>query len=304
MFYSFGSELQTVGQRPAVPWQDMLIILTAEEFRATLLPQQLAAVQLPDRKNIRCCKANQEEERLTGTIFRPHQSSREQKIAFVFAMWQGNLLLIDDHGYCLQAAERLSHVSSRLPWTAGRVFCDLLEELIKNDLEFLTSLEDKAAGIERDILEDASFKNIDQQLIAFRKVVSALSNYYLQLADLSVKLQEDTEDFFTDDEERRLKIFGERVSRLREEALMLREYAMQIREVYQAQIGIRQNEIMKLLTVVTSIFLPLSLIAGWYGMNFANMPELHWRLGYPAVIGVSLAIAVGCMLFFKYKKFW
>lgn len=304
MFYTLGSGLQTVGQSPAVPWRDMLIILTAEEFSALLSPEQLAGFKLPDMRHIRYCKADIEDGRLTGTIVRPHQTSQKQKAAFVFAMWQGNLLLIDEHSYCQHTAERLHQVTSKTPWTAGRVFCDLLEGLIKNDLEFLTSLEDKAARIEREILEDASFKNIDQQLIAFRKEVSAFSNYYLQLADMAEKLQEDTEDYFTDDEERRLKIFGERVSRLREEALMLREYAMQIREVYQAQIGIRQNEIMKLLTVVTSIFLPLSLIAGWYGMNFTYMPELHWPWAYPAVIGVSLAIAVGSMLFFKYKKFW
>lgn len=304
MFYTLGSELQTVSHDPQPPWREQLIILTVREFGALLSTDERLTFRLPDTRNIRYCKADIEDGRLTGTIARPHQTSQKQKAAFVFALWQGNLLLLDDHGYCLQAAERLRQVTTKVPWTAGRVFCDLLEGLIKNDLEFLSGLEDKAARIEREILEDASFKNIDQQLIAFRKEVSAFSNYYLQLADLSVKLQEDTEDYFTEDEERRLKIFGERVSRLREEALMLREYAMQIREVYQAQIGIRQNEIMKLLTVVTSIFLPLSLIAGWYGMNFAYMPELHWRLAYPAVIGVSLTIAVGSMLFFKYKKFW
>ena len=64
----------------------------------------------------------------------------------------------------------------------------------------------------------------------------------------------------------------------------------------------RQNRIMTLLTVVTTIFMPLTLIAGWYGMNFRYMPELEWRLGYPAVIVLSAAIVAYCLILFKRKK--
>ena len=63
-----------------------------------------------------------------------------------------------------------------------------------------------------------------------------------------------------------------------------------------------QNRIMTLLTIVTTIFMPLTLIAGWYGMNFRYMPELEWRIGYPIVIGVSILIVVFCLLLFKKKK--
>ena len=59
---------------------------------------------------------------------------------------------------------------------------------------------------------------------------------------------------------------------------------------------------MTLLTVVTTIFMPLTLIAGWYGMNFVNMPELHWPYGYPVIIVVSLMIVAGALLYFKKKK--
>ncbi len=79
---------------------------------------------------------------------------------------------------------------------------------------------------------------------------------------------------------------------------------MQVREIYQSQIDIRQNQIMKVLTVVTTVFLPLSLIAGWYGMNFSGMPELQWPFGYPLVILISvLVVAVTCW-FFKKKHYF
>ena len=61
---------------------------------------------------------------------------------------------------------------------------------------------------------------------------------------------------------------------------------------------------MKVLTVVTTLCLPLSLIAGWYGMNFAHMPELQWAYGYPAVILVSAGILLGSIWYFRRKNFW
>ena len=81
---------------------------------------------------------------------------------------------------------------------------------------------------------------------------------------------------------------------------MLRDYCVQIREVYQSLIDERQNEIMKLLTIVTTIVLPLSLVAGWYGMNFDNMPELTH--GYPFVIGLSLVVVAVIIIIFKKRK--
>jgi magnesium transporter len=97
-------------------------------------------------------------------------------------------------------------------------------------------------------------------------------------------------------------MFTERVVRLRDIVTGQREYVMQLRDLMQSQLDVRQNRIMTVLTVVTSIFLPLTLIAGWYGMNFRYMPELEWRYSYPVVIVVSILIVVVCLVWFKRKK--
>jgi magnesium transporter len=87
-----------------------------------------------------------------------------------------------------------------------------------------------------------------------------------------------------------------------------REAARNIMDVYLSSINIRTNEIMRVLTVISSIFIPLTFIAGVYGMNFDpklspfNMPELEWPLGYPFAICLMLAVAVGMIVFFKRKK--
>ena len=95
-----------------------------------------------------------------------------------------------------------------------------------------------------------------------------------------------------------------RLGRLRDDAQLLREYCLQVRELFQTEVEIRQNRIMKALTLVTTLCLPLSLVAGWYGMNFTGMPELGWKYGYPAVIVVSVLIVSLCLWIMKKKKFW
>jgi len=68
-------------------------------------------------------------------------------------------------------------------------------------------------------------------------------------------------------------------------------------------IGIRTNKVMQLLTVTATIFIPLTFIAGVYGMNFTNMPELQWHYGYHLVLGLMLVVGVGMLLYFKRKKY-
>ena len=97
-------------------------------------------------------------------------------------------------------------------------------------------------------------------------------------------------------------MFTARIANLRDIASFVRDYTVQLREIYESQLNIKQNHIMTILTVVTTIFMPLTLIAGWYGMNFKYMPELELPWGYPAVIAVSAAVAVGCLIYFKKKK--
>ena len=82
----------------------------------------------------------------------------------------------------------------------------------------------------------------------------------------------------------------------------LRDFSIQIRDLYQSQLDVKQNRTMALLTVITTIFMPLTLIAGWYGMNFKYMPELEYKWAYPAVIAVSIIIVIVSLLFFKKKK--
>jgi magnesium transporter len=81
-----------------------------------------------------------------------------------------------------------------------------------------------------------------------------------------------------------------------------REMLSGILDIYLSSISNRMNEVMKILTIIGTIFIPLTFIAGVYGMNFKFMPELEWRGGYFVVWGVMLAIGITLLFYFKRKK--
>ena len=120
--------------------------------------------------------------------------------------------------------------------------------------------------------------------------------------DLAQELEENENNFFKADNIRFFRLFSNRVSRLSDMVTSLLDYTLQIRDTNKSRLDVKQNRIMTVLTVVTTIFMPPTLIVGWYGMNFRYMPELEWEYGYPAVIILSLAISTGCVIYFKHKK--
>jgi magnesium transporter len=83
----------------------------------------------------------------------------------------------------------------------------------------------------------------------------------------------------------------------------LREMVSASLDIYLSSISYRLNAVMKVLTIITTIFMPLTFIVGVYGMNFEHMPELRWKWGYPAVWALMVLVGVGMLLLFR-KKRW
>ena len=102
---------------------------------------------------------------------------------------------------------------------------------------------------------------------------------------------------------RYFEIFTRRIERLSKNAQMLKELLYQASEAHQAKLDYHMNKTMQLFTVLTSIFMPLTLITGWYGMNFYYMPELKNPYGYLGVIILSISVITISIFWFKKKKF-
>lgn len=223
--------------------------------------------------------------------------------AYGLLVTQNRIVLTDDSASLPPLLHRIAQEKRWTKGTVGQTLYDFFEQLIARDLHRLEELEEQAEALEDQVLADG-VDSLSAAMNALRKETMALFRYYSQLDDVACELCENENGFFSETETERFHLFEGRVARLRENAQLLCEYCRQIQSAFQAQIDIRQNRVMQILTIVTTIFLPLTLLTGWYGMNFVNMPELSWKYGYLMVGVISAAVLVLGLWICKKKKFW
>ncbi len=253
-------------------------------------------------REIRSTMAEVNCDSLTGTFSVPDRTALgEHSFCFAFVLDEKGVIFIDESG---TAEEMVRSILRSKRWrepSLARFLYDFLERIVQGDLPLMERYKLELGEIE-DHIQDADADTDLTRLNEIRGDIRELEIHYEQLIDLGQELEENENGFFPEEHERFFHLFLNRMARLHDAAASLRDYVMQIRDLYHAQLDARQNRIMALLTVVTSIFLPLTLIAGWYGMNFRYMPELQWKWAYPVVIAVSVLIVVVCLWFFRKKK--
>ena len=250
----------------------------------------------------RYTKAVSNYDSITGCFSIPRRESYMEKYdSFTFALDEKGIVLICDTDY---ADKILDHMRATKKWTfpsLERFLYDLIEYTIDGDNNFLAEIEAKLNSIEAKTIAEEIDK-FPSELNDLRGALLDLKAHYRQLIDLCQEFEENENEFFPEENLRYFRLIIARIDRLYDTVESQRDYITQIRDLIQNQLAEKQNKIMTLLTVITTIFTPLTLITGWYGMNFRYMPELEYRISYPIVLVVCLAIAVGCLVYFKKKK--
>ncbi|MEA4894204.1 MAG: CorA family divalent cation transporter [Oscillospiraceae bacterium] len=210
-----------------------------------------------------------------------------------------NFVFITDNRRCV---ELISDIDGKIE--PSRQLLKFFSTLTANDVYELEKKEDRITDLEDSLLkEKRSNSDNSDKIISIRRELLKMKRYYEQLALITEDLSENANRVFSEELQKRFVSLDRRMDYLLNSVMHLREYITQVREAYQAQIDIEQNQIMKVFTVITAIFLPLTLIVGWYGMNF-SMPEYGWNFGYPYVIALSIVVCVACVLIFKWKKWY
>ena len=248
-------------------------------------------------KEIRYCKLEIHEDAILGTMRIPNKEDYDQHIRFALYMTENRLVFIDDSKFVQTILERIYLGRFQSEINLSMRLEEVLLQIVEGDQHFLASLEKKIETLEEEIISQED-KDYHLEILTLKKEISRMNRYYHQLFDMV----DDLQSYSQDNHPLTYHIFENKINRLLQETIDLREYAMQVQDVYMSEIGIRQNNVMKMLTVVTTIFLPLTLLVGWYGMNFANMPELTWKYGYLGVALISIVIIVLTLWIMKRKK--
>lgn len=294
-----------------VPTEFAQLKSSGEQYVAVLTPAQWAVQKEsfdmgidiePQTGEIHSTKAEVNYDSLTGSFSIPDRSNMEETSRFAFALDEKGVVFIDDCGMAQQIIHEIKRTKKwRLP-SLERFIYDFLEMIINLDRDRLESYDSELSKIENLIeREDAELDSVERAN-EIRGDLRILRVHYEQLLDFTQELEENENNFFKPDNLRYFRLFSNRIERFRDTAKAVEDHAVQIRDIYKAHTDIKQNRIMTVLTVVTTIFMPLTLIVGWYGMNFRYMPELDSVWGYPVVIAVSLLVLIGSLLYFKKKK--
>lgn len=183
--------------------------------------------------------------------------------------------------------------------TMERLVYLFLEQQMRGDIEAFDAIEKEILELEQALIT-AKKRDCVAEIIRLRKKLMVLKKYYEQFLMLLDILTEGELGIF--DKKRSLKFLQRRTERRFQNVLNLREAVTQVRESYEAEVDISLNTTMKIVTVVTTIFMPLTLIVGWYGMNF-EMPEYEWVHGYAFAALLSAVCILAGVIFFK-KKHW
>lgn len=304
MYYIINETLEKCSKDNVIHSESQYVIcLTSEEWQNEKDRFDIGIEFEPNLSDIYVTKAELNYDSITGSFCIPNKKnfSHNDKV-FAFALDEKGIIFIDDSGDAKALVREIAKTKKwRFP-SLERFIYDFLSLLIKDDLTIIKKYERELDQMENSIEEEDTEVEISKRVNEIRGDIRDLIDHYEELADFGQVLNENENNFFKANNTRYFRLFLDRIDILRDASKSIRDLTIQIRDLYKTHLDIKQNHIMTVLTVVTTIFMPLTLIVGWYGMNFKYMPELDSPFAYPIILGTCLLIIIISLLFFKKKK--
>jgi len=197
---------------------------------------------------------------------------------------------------------RLSQEGSRIRQRgADYLFFALLDAVVDHYFIAIEQL-----GLRLDSLEDMVYHNSEashgQEIQKLKKEILKLRQHIYSTKDLVQKLLNSSHPLIKEETKVFLRDLSDQCTEINETLQLYREMSTNLMDLHMSTMGNKMNEVMKVLTIMASIFIPLTFIAGIYGMNFDHMPELHWKYGYTMVWILMGSCFIGMLFYFKKKK--
>lgn len=184
----------------------------------------------------------------------------------------------------------------------GKILYRFFYLLIQPHNHIYGKLQRKIEDLDDTILKNEAPRQFSNEIMSINHELLELEDYYDQLVDVIEIIADNENEILQNKNLHFLINLSNRIERYSNNNDLLRNYVSQVRDAYDSLINLNLNKTMQTFTTITVIFSPLTLIAGWYGMNFKYMPELNHRFGYLYVISMSIIIVAGIVTILKRKK--
>jgi magnesium transporter len=218
------------------------------------------------------------------------------------------------NGYVLSfqedATDLFSSIRSRITTGAGRIrlkgadylFYTLIDSIIDQYYLVIDDLEEILENFEKDVIKNIS-NETRGDIYELKQEVNVMRKSLFPTRELVNRLISSEHQIIHENTIPYLRDLRDHLSQVIEQLDYQLENLNSLQELFISQVGYRSNKVMQVLTIVATIFIPLTFLAGIYGMNFQHMPELGWKYGYFILLLIMLIIVI-CLLFFFRKKKW
>lgn len=301
MIYGLGQVLEEITlEELAVSERSAIFLADSKNAKEILELAEMNYEGEVSLKEVEFCKLETQPDCMVGSLAVPRiLDVLVHKFRMMYFINQRHIVIVDDDHFAVRIIDRIRRKRVRQGQTKEKFLYNFLTEMISMDLVVLNQYERKIMRLEECVV-DNHLSEFQQDIIPVRRELLILRSYYDELTDMGKELVDNENRVLTKKNIKYFDTFVDRADRLMGRTIHLLEYATQVRDSYQEKVSEQQNKNMQFLTVVSTIFYPLTLITGWYGMNFHNMPELEH--GYPGVVLFSILVVIAIILIFKKKK--
>ncbi len=186
----------------------------------------------------------------------------------------------------------------------AKVVCSFMESLVSDSGAIIENARNELVAMEERIVSGDTGDDFNIELLDIKKDLLRFNNYYEQLLDISETLSDNDNDIFREEDVIYISNLQNKIQRIVNDIDSLENSADHLGDAYSSSLDLKLNHSMKVFTVITTIFFPLTIIVGWYGMNFDSMAEFHWKYGYLFVILLSAAVVAFMMIIGKKRKWF
>jgi magnesium transporter len=199
--------------------------------------------------------------------------------------------------------ERLENSKGRIRNAgADYLMFAILDAVIDNYFSVIEVMSEKIELLEDQLFEDEVEDDITKDIQELKKEILKIRRAVFPLREVINRLEKTETPLIEERTNNYIRDLYDHIIQVSESVDIYREMIWGLMDMYMTTISNKMNEVMKVLTIMASIFIPLTFMAGIYGMNFEYIPELHFKYGYFVLWGAMILVFVGMLIYFKRKK--